>query len=420
MVTQLEVHGPSDWPGLSGAIVLDPMVVRSAHVFVRGAAGLAHETMLHAQLALRENVSSLRDFIDLLVLQDGLHVFDYAATYPEGILGYPIELWETSDALDLGLVSVQVDPDAYQPAKAKAIAELQQVLDLRASLARPGQNLAELVASISGELQTFEYQWTPDLSALRVPPDVSLDATALRFAFGERLFNEYARQVGGVHVLQSKRLALAEHLLLGAAGRDVLARPEMLQRIAAEVNKRRPPTEQLATTDVLPSFVGYLLSTAPTTPRELLGRAVGIRHERCVVRHRKNLSELRKSVATGSFPSEVVADLAASARGVRRWLRDEFAAVTPVRRTSFLACQAAGLTTAFITSGGIAAAVTAAFGGAAGMATVCSQFLLGDAREQGARTESYWVTFGVSKIDGTKMRRCCCYGRDCLTICGFR
>src|SRR5262249_2119756 len=149
------------------------------------------------------------------------------------------------------------------------------------------ETLTSLVNRISTELQTFEYQWEPDLSGLSLPTEVPLNATALRFAFGERLFNAYAQEVHGIHVLQSKRLALAEQLYIGAAGRDALANPAVLNRLATKVNERMSPGTVLATTEVLPSFAGYLLAQRPTSPRELLEAAAELRAKEPVTQHRR-------------------------------------------------------------------------------------------------------------------------------------
>ena len=137
------------------------MVVRSAQVFLTPVDSLSGDDHRRTEHALAKNAASLRDFIDTVVLHPEIPVFDCASTYgnPESLFGDAERLWRTSESLGLGLVSVQVDRLAHEPAKATAAAQLADQLRVRESQADASTaELRDLLSSIEAELGAFDYE----------------------------------------------------------------------------------------------------------------------------------------------------------------------------------------------------------------------------------------------------------------------
>ena len=382
-MTQIQTN--ADWGRLRGDLdlVLDPMVVRSAHVFLRGAEGLEPDRREAARDALHRNHTSLRDFVDAVVLNERLPVFDYPATFgPESALGDASSLFEASERLGLGLAPVAVLGTAYTAAKGQAVLELEDLLRRIVAGGGGGHDQA-LIESISSELSAFEHEWEPDLSELHVPAGGPLpSAAAVRFAFGERLFDFYARAIGGTHVLQSKRLDLALQIHVVGVDRSewsALSTPGFLDRLAAAVNRERNGAPLLAS-EVLPSFLGLLLARDPRGPQDLLARAVDLRDDPAVRRHAAVLASLRRPGGDGTLDPGAVAELAGSGASLAAALRRRHGGPL-VERAAALAVGGAPAGLNLLQGDEAAAAVGVAFGLAAQTVPGLIGFLFGPGRD---------------------------------------
>jgi hypothetical protein len=80
----LEVSSPADWRALREnrlLTVLDPMVFRAADVFLHGAPDHGDEPVWEA---LSKSVDAFCAFVDAVMLNDQLPIFDYWATWQTG------------------------------------------------------------------------------------------------------------------------------------------------------------------------------------------------------------------------------------------------------------------------------------------------------------------------------------------------
>jgi hypothetical protein len=110
----------------------------------------------------------------------------------------------------------------------------------------------------------------------------------VRFAYGALLFSAYAQQSGGQHLLQPKRSRL--YLELSLPEEVVRSVRDDEDRLFAELRKSAAsvtgPGNGLIEFDALPSFLPYLLLDDPSTPRDLLDKALRLRRRSDVIEYR--------------------------------------------------------------------------------------------------------------------------------------
>jgi hypothetical protein len=90
----LDVTATADWEMLRQKrllTVLDPLVFRAADAFLRGAPATGDEPLWEA---ISRNVDALAVFVDAVMLQDQLPVFDYSATWELELAGSAATLVE--------------------------------------------------------------------------------------------------------------------------------------------------------------------------------------------------------------------------------------------------------------------------------------------------------------------------------------
>lgn len=92
MSPDIVVQSPDDWNLVRQrnlGVVVDPMVFRTADVFLRGAAGALQSPEMVAPedkwRAISANVGSLCAFFDTLILEPSLPMYDYDITFPPDI-----------------------------------------------------------------------------------------------------------------------------------------------------------------------------------------------------------------------------------------------------------------------------------------------------------------------------------------------
>lgn len=277
----VKVKEDTDWrlfPNGLPELIVDPMVYRSADVYLRGRRGA--EQLLPGKEpgkiwnALSANVGSLFAFFDALILSEHLPIIDYGITFDSQIGFEQHELYNRCNqaAGEQALVSVHVMAPAYTQAKAAA---------LEALAARP-QLPSELTASIRQEMSAFDYGWQPDISALGQLPEDEDQLVLLRFLFGGLLFGAYAQMTGAGHLIQPNRsrLFLAAALIAPSAAYE--HERELFDELNRIVRQTEGMQEALIEIDALPSFLPYLLSQDPQSLDELLRSAIELRGSNAV------------------------------------------------------------------------------------------------------------------------------------------
>jgi hypothetical protein len=117
----LDVTVPADWKMLRQKrllTVLDPLVFRAADAFLRGAPAADDELLWEA---ISQNVDALAVFVDAVMLQDQLPIFDYAATWEPELAESAATLVELCNQDEELLVEVRVAGDAYRLARTPAV-----------------------------------------------------------------------------------------------------------------------------------------------------------------------------------------------------------------------------------------------------------------------------------------------------------
>lgn len=295
----LEVATPDDWMALrqQGLLtVVDPMVYRAGEVFLQGRSGAgSNDDARSVWEALSKNIDGLMLFIDELMLNDRLPIFDYSTTYddPPG-LGVPEIVAQVNTQAEI-LVQVKVFFDASLAAREAAIEQL-----LRLPLVEDA-----LAADLVSELSAFDFRWKPMLDQLG-PLDKNARAVAT-FRYAGLLFAEYAVQLAEEwappdkqpeHVLQPKRsrlllaTAVAPDGALGTEETELFGRLRTLEQDGRsgiggdEVNRA-------------PTFLPYLLSKDPKSPQDLLRIALKERKSRDVLSYRELLARVRADLGNG-------------------------------------------------------------------------------------------------------------------------
>jgi hypothetical protein len=273
----VEIKNHTDWqekfPGGQPEVIVDPMIFRSADVYLRGRKGV--EQSLPGKKpddvwkALSANVGSLVTFFDALILSERLPIIDYGFTYDSQIGFDQYDLYRVCNnaANAKLLVSVHVMMAAYKQAKAAAVEEMRE---------RPAIS-DELAASIRQEMSAFDYNWQPDLSMLGELPEDEEQLVLLRFLYGGLLFSAYAQTTGAAHLLQPKRSRLYLAASLDAPSASYDYERELFDELTRIARQTEGLQEGLIKVDAFPSFLPFLLSRAPASPDQLLRSALSLR-----------------------------------------------------------------------------------------------------------------------------------------------
>jgi hypothetical protein len=304
------IRGKEDWQRLRtvGGIrtVVDPMVFRTAELFFRGRAP-AHAYGPGGELdpstvwtALESNVDSLMTFVDCLVLNERLPMFDYGVTFRPDLDAGQLNLLDACNRNGELLVAVTVLDRA---SRAKALETL------------AGQNpIPESVRNeLLRHLAAYEWDWRLDLdtgahavSSEPLPARQRLDA----FRYGGLLFSGYAQQLRGEHVMQPKRARL---YLQGALAGVSPLETEVEAVFAGLLALARALPAGLTRAHELPripTFLPYVLQDSGVKePIDLLDRLLKLRDEKEVRAYRDWWLKLLASLAEGIFPTGVEQEL---------------------------------------------------------------------------------------------------------------
>lgn len=308
----IAIENDEDWesklrrPGLT--LVVDPMIFRTADVFLRGARGAPKDPQ-SVWRAITANLGSLSAFIDCLVLHERMPIFDYNSSFPEWDASVDTKhtsLVDFCNADDVVLCPVTVGYGQYLDAKKAALAELALHPPVPPATA----------AKIVRDLSTFDYAWTPDLG-----PDANRlgeHKSVATFVYGGLLFSGYAQRLGGEHLVNPSRSAVEIELATGLAADAADASPSRaIERLAAEV-----PEELADPVDFpqLPSFLPYLLTKDPVSPQQLVRDALKLRGAGAVKDYRAWRKDLGEDLAKGRTAREKAAEVTAIAEETDRRL----------------------------------------------------------------------------------------------------
>jgi hypothetical protein len=251
----------TDWntiAGLGGPVV-DPMIVRSADLFIRG--GSRQDPRRdNTSSFLGENVNGLGMFFDRLILNDQIPVFNYRDSF----VGPPLfdqDFFDRVNGHDAILVDVDVQRDAYLKVEQAASAEL-----LKLYLDGKSPAVAQDAYNILGELSDSEFTWYPQTEGLELP-NIS-DERLAGYILGGLIFGGYAQLANAEHLMQPKR----SRLFLAASLGETAERTAE-EHLFASLNALRT----INSADVYaPTFFPLLLHEC-STPSEVLSKALALR-----------------------------------------------------------------------------------------------------------------------------------------------
>lgn len=307
---RIEVNTSADWELIRSEglkVVVDPMVFRSADVFLRGRSGVKtspdpkpDEKMWSA---ISSNIGSLCAFFDALILEERLPMYDYNYTFPGDIEEGKKALVDYCNSQDPVLVPVSVGDAAYQEMKTVAITQL----DRQPPIPEP------IAKEITEELTAFDWEWRPDLWR-EYGNTNALDA----FQYGGLLFSAYARRIGADHILQPRRARL--YLAASLCSRSN-SEEELFAELTKRLNQGHGEQQELLDMPETPTFLPMLLKHDDSSPRELIERALKLRNSSTVKDYRKwkaaAMEEIEKGRLSVGLQREVAAIAAAAMRELK-------------------------------------------------------------------------------------------------------
>jgi hypothetical protein len=288
----LIIEKETDWQDFANEktgfdLIVDPMVYRSADVYLRGQRGSEGSLSGKSESAavwqaLLANVGSLSAFFDALILSERLPMIDYGMTFDSNVGFKQHNLYQKCNDAAGGtvLTSVHVMGSAYIQAKQAAIENMKQ---------RP-EAPANLESSVRDEMSAFDYTWEPDLSGLDELKEDDLPLT--RFLYGGLLFSGYAQMAGVGHLIQPKRSRLYLAMSLNANSAAYRHDQELFAELSAITREAKGAQSVSVQVDGLPSFLPYLLKQDPNTPEELLSEALKLRKSGMVKDYRQWRTQL--------------------------------------------------------------------------------------------------------------------------------
>jgi len=308
--------------------VVDPMIYRTAEVFLRGRPGVSQTLASEDQVrkSIQRNLDSLMMFFDLIVLSRQLPIIDYGITFDRNIGVDSDDILQKCNQNEQLLVSVHVCGDASQVSRDAAFNVMKDRTLVPKSIA---DDLCE-------DMFALEYKWTPDLSPLEFAQEDDLQV--LRFLYGASLFGAFAQMAGVAHVFQPRR----SHALLAASlhADGGLAQDEerLYKKLAEIMGQNSGSNNGSLELDGLPSFLPYLLSKGPSCPADVLREALKLRNLGMIKDYRDWRNGLiRDWREKGLIRAQCRKELAAIGRSVRKELS------TPAESTVELKVSMTGL-----------------------------------------------------------------------------
>lgn len=288
----ITVASDSSWHALrsrNATSVIDPMVVRVADLFSRGHSGGNAETWN----IIESNIEDLATFVDALILEPGIPVFDYWYS-GEGWGGNP-DFFEYTKPV---VLPVGVKSDVWSP-----IAE-----DSWRTFHDKPRLPAAAAAEIGAKLRDMGWDFIPrefgqvDVSKAQGSGDKSGDDLVNSYLYVALLFAGYAAKLGDDHQPGAQILSPGQSRMFvatAAAERSGAARPLSESAIFGEIediiNESRPGYPRTWRSDRL-YFLPYLLTMEDghghkkiRTPEQLFREAISLRGRSDVLDYRERL-----------------------------------------------------------------------------------------------------------------------------------
>ena len=315
MKPDITIQTDADWEKLRAekmSAIVDPMIVRSADLWLRGRSGQTDDQVPQVWAALDKNIDSLEAFFDAFILSERLPLVDYGTTFDSNIGFEPKSLYRrvNEQAGEAVLRNVHVCGQASEAARADSLDKLKA--------GRPGKIEAALRKTIKEEFSAFDHQWRPDLEDLgRLSEEQQMVA---RFQYGLLLFGYFSTKAQVGHVVQSKRARVFSSGVTGASAAyefDAELRQHLKEVIESESRKGGVVLDVPAA----PALLSYLLSKQPKNTGELFREAVKLRGRKEIKEYGHWRSEIvSRWQRLAQISAETEADFRKAVRGALRQL----------------------------------------------------------------------------------------------------
>jgi hypothetical protein len=254
MYPELTISKTEDWHsfanprnGIALDVIVDPMIYRTADVFLRAKSGVSKTLHSSEQVrkAINRNVDSLATFFDLFILSENLPIIDYGITFDPHVGLDSSEIIEKSNQSEKVLISVHVCDQASSEARQVAL----NLMKNKTAIPEP------LAKDLREEMSALEYEWKPDLSPLGPLQEEELPVN--RFLYGAALFGVFAQRAGLGHIFQPKRSQV--YLAASLHADSALAQDEMnlYKKLGEVMSQASGDAISIAKLDGLPAFLPF-------------------------------------------------------------------------------------------------------------------------------------------------------------------
>lgn len=318
------IASDDDWHLLrdrNATSVIDPMVVRVADLFARGLSAGGPD----AWSVINGNIVNLATFVDAVILEPGIPVFDYWYTGEEW--GQDLALFDYTDPV---LVPVGVESNVWSPIATESWTNFHDKPRL------PSAAAADIATRLRAMRWTFITRrfGAVDISESESAGDKSGDALVNSYLYVTLLFAGYAARLGddgepGAQILSPSQARM--FVATAAAERFGRARPlsegAMFGEIEDILNASREGYERTWRSKRL-HFLPYLLSLEDKqgrwkvrTPQHLFREAVELRHRTDVSAYRDRLHDAQARLEHGPDDLAWVKELQRAKRAVQTSLK---------------------------------------------------------------------------------------------------
>lgn len=291
--------------------VIDPMIVRVADLFARGAHGADSQTWN----LIRSNLEGLAAFMDALILEPGIPVFDYWYTARDWMEDLPLFNYTSPVVVPVG-----IEASVWGELGAEAVITMGQKPRLPEGAA----------AEIANNLRLMRWSFITskfggvDLSGTRTAGDASGEALVNSYLYVALLFARYAWQLGdktrpGTQILSpgQSQMFIATAAAEVAGGPRPLPEGALFGQIEDVINRSRPGYERTWRSDRL-HFLPYLLTMKDKNQKLMVRTPADLFREALVLRQRSDVSDYRKRLNSAQATLETGLDDASWAKDLQR------------------------------------------------------------------------------------------------------
>jgi len=316
MDPDITIRTDADWEQLGAEkmnAIVDPMIVRSADLWLRGRSGQTAEQAPQVWAALDKNIDSLEAFFDAFILSERLPLVDYGSTFDSNIGFEPESLYRrvNEQAGEAVLRNVHVRDQASESARKDSLEKLKA--------GRPKRIEAALLKMVKEEFSAFDHQWRPDLGDLGNLSEN--EQIVARFQYGLLLFGYFSTKAKVGHVVQSKRARVLSSAIVQPRSTAYEFDDELRQHLKEVIESEGKKGGVVLDVPAAPALLSHLLSKQPRNTDELFREALKLRARKEIKEYAHWRSEIvSRWQRFEQISADTEADLRKAVRGTLREL----------------------------------------------------------------------------------------------------